>query len=101
MSGHRIKLWIGLGAYIVAGATASQAMPGGVVHHPSAQTGKIVTPSAHAADPLILIAEQGGEGGEGGAASIFTSPEAAFLGQLQLMKGHLRVGRELLQQGAQ
>jgi hypothetical protein len=42
--------------------------------------------------------EQGGEGGERGIAKE-APPDEAFLLRLMLIKGHLRVGRELAQQG--
>ena len=102
MSGNRIKLWIGLGAYVVAGAAAGHAMPGNAAHHGSVEAGKAAPPAATADSPLLAAGQggEGGEGGEAGAAGSFASPEAAFAGQLQLMKGHLRVGRELLRQGA-
>jgi len=104
MTGRRIKIWTGIGTYVVAGtAFAAPAL---------ADMPRTAEPPASAlARPLQLAetarpaekphehqgGEQGGEGGERGVAAT-APPDEAFLLRLLLMKGHLRVGRELVQQ---
>jgi hypothetical protein len=106
MAERRIKLWTGLGRYVIAGTGMALAAPA------AADTGRIAEPPsslqqrpaqfAEAAKPEQKPhthpgAEQGGEGGERGIAAD-APPDEAFLLRLLLIKGHLRVGRELLQQ---
>jgi hypothetical protein len=106
MTGRRIKLWSGIGSYVIAGTGLALAPPA------LADTARIPEPpSTLLARPAQLAetakpdakphkhegGEQGGEGGERGAAQN-ASPDEAFLLRMLLIKGHLRVGRELIQQ---
>jgi hypothetical protein len=105
MTGRRIKLWSGIGRYVLAGAGLALAPPAAA---DTARTPE--TPSSLLTRPAQLAetkpaekphqhqgGEQGGEGGERGTAAS-APPDEAFLLRLLLIKGHLRVGRELLQQ---
>ncbi|MCW5773810.1 MAG: hypothetical protein KIT16_19365 [Rhodospirillaceae bacterium] len=106
MSTRKIKIWSSIGTYVVAGAglaLGSQA---------AAESGR---PDMAATRPHLLAeaskkdetkphmhprqggegGEQGGEGGERGAVAD-ASPDQAFMLQLLLIKGHLRVGAELV-----
>lgn len=60
MGDQNVKLWVGIGACVLAGSTATAA----------AETAAPGIPVTHAAPTLIASAsEHGGEGGEGGEAS--------------------------------
>lgn len=112
------KLWLGLGACLIvtgAGAPAIAASPpgaGGLAEHLAASTA--MSPdhglSADTSSTLRLAnAKGGGEGGEGGErgqggekgteALERLTPEERLTVQLLLMKGHLRIGKELLDAG--
>lgn len=89
----QIRVWSGLGMAALAGSQAVVA----------AETDDIAkglrdTPSAY----MQLADNSGeGEGGEGeGAAASSEMDDAAYLTQLALMRGHLRVGAELYAAGA-
>ena len=118
MGDARIKLWVGFGAYLMVGATGGQAaspLPdkapeaaavlSGIPargHVPIAQSGDGAHGDHGVGQAAAATAGQGGEGGEGGEGGAFAgaAPEAVYAGQLALMKGHLRVGRELVDKGA-
>jgi hypothetical protein len=101
MTTRRLKIWTGLGTYVIAGAGLSTGVPA------LAETGFLPPQYAEATKPddqphqnaappdAAPWGEQGGERGATAAAP----PDEAFLLQLLLMKGHLRVGRELVDQG--
>lgn len=84
MPENRIKLWVGVGAYVMLGAgTIGQLSTGGLA-------------AAAQAHEKHAESREGGEGGEGGEAG-FTSedPDQVFAVNLLLTKGHLHVAREL------
>jgi hypothetical protein len=108
MTTRKIKIWTGFGTYVLAGTAALGApAPAGT---PSAESLRptLAAPLQLAEAPKPGDAkpyahrnqggEQGGEGGERGAATE-APPDEAFLLRLLLIKGHLRVGRELIEQG--
>lgn len=103
MATRRLKIWTGLGTYVMAGAglAVSPAQADSGTAHPqyaeAAKPGE--KPHQHTTPPNAAPGgEQGEQGGERGATAA-APPDEAFLVQLLLMKGHLRVGRELVDQG--
>jgi hypothetical protein len=77
----RTKLWVGVGLCIaMGGAQAAEPMAD---HHD------------HAAASAAAGSE-GGEGGESGAAFATLQPDQQLVGGLNVIRGHLMVGRELL-----
>lgn len=105
MTEGRVKLWLGVGAFVMVGA-------GGLAGKPvAAAEGKPVLQGAAglAVHDLQLAAApmkgDGGEGGEGGEqgheGDVFAeaSPDQALVGRLLLLEGHLLVGKELYDQG--
>ena len=101
MTLRRIKIWTGLGTYVFAGAglaigTTAQAEPG-IARPQFAEAAKPGEKPHQHTTPATP--DSGGEqGGERGATAA-APPDEAFLLQLLLIKGHLRVGRELVDQG--
>ena len=120
MTTRKTKLWIGLGAFVLAAQTPA------LVETPALESGK----AQATADPTALRLAQGtgttkggacgeenacaskggeggedgegGEGGEGGEAGAPADPvqdDAAYLHQLGQIRGHLAVGVELYRQG--
>ncbi|WP_347330756.1 hypothetical protein [Marinimicrobium locisalis] len=89
------KVWVGLGAALLAGSAAS-------AH--AADTDPF---NSHASHGTVQLAAamgegegEGGEGeGEGGGAVDLTTNDAAYLGQLGLVRGHLWVGVQLYKAG--
>lgn len=104
MTERRIKIWSGLGRYVLAGTGLALASPGAADMPRDAAAPPIARPAQLAetapADKAHRHegAEQGGEGGERGTAAD-APPDEAFLLRLLLIEGHLRVGRELVEQG--
>src|SRR5918995_4847832 len=107
MAERKIKLWTGLGRYVIAGTGMALAAPAAadMGRKPEPPSSFQLRPAqlAEAAKPEQKPhnhqgGEQGGEGGERGIAKE-APPDEAFLLRLMLIKGHLRVGRELAQQG--
>lgn len=104
MTKRRIKIWTGLGTYVMAGAGLVIGGPAqadrGIVSPQYAEATKPgEKPHQHSAPANpVPGGEQGGEGGERGATAA-APPDEAFLLRLLLIKGHLRVGRELVDQG--
>lgn len=104
MTERRIKIWSGLGRYVLAGTGLALVPPA------AADMPRDTPPASQLARPLQLAetkpadkthkhegGEEGGEGGERGAAET-APPDEAFLLRLLLIKGHLHVGRELVEQ---
>lgn len=89
----QIRVWSSLGLAALAGSQATQA-----ANTDEVAKGIQATPQAY-----MQLAENSGEGegGEGeGAAASSEMDDAAYLTQLALMQGHLRVGTELYAVGA-
>lgn len=89
------KVWVGLGAALLAGSAAT------------AHTAETDPFNSHASHGTMQLAAamgegegEGGEGeGEGGGAVDLTTNDAAYLGQLGLVRGHLWVGVQLYKAG--
>lgn len=106
MTERRIKLWSGIGRYVLAGTGLALVPPA------AADMARVPDSPVTLTAPILQLAEttkpgekphqhqggeQGGEGGERGMAAS-APPDEAFLLRLLLIRGHLRVGRELVQQ---
>jgi hypothetical protein len=105
----KVKLWVGVGAWVLATTSvAALTAEAGFVRTASAQTadqggegGEAGTDAAHKQHHSA----SGGEGGEGGEAGHGADPldaappDVAYASRLLLIKGHLRVGRELFEAG--
>lgn len=95
MSQNRMKLWVGLGACVMVGASGVAA----AVEKP-AQAG--VHAHASGAQSAMIQVAQGGEGGEAGhehdAFEGMTEDQVLY-GQFMLLRGHLKVGSELYAAG--
>ena len=101
MTERKIKIWSGLGRYVLAGTGLALASPA------AADTPRLAdVPAAHAGPTQLAETakpaekphqHEGGEGGEQGNA-IDAPPDEAFMLRLLLIKGHLKVGRELVEQ---
>jgi hypothetical protein len=98
----RIKIWVGMGAWLLASASPVAIATVSAALTDDARAATLGT-SAHPGMMAQHAPEhsQGGEGGEGGSAAVFAdaTPEEALMARLLLIKGHLRVGRELYDQG--
>jgi hypothetical protein len=101
------KIWLGVGAFVVVGTGAVGAGGAG----PKAASNLRSAPPRHATDtaiPRIPAGEfrlaqhegHGKEGGEGGESKGIANlpPELAFAVRLALLRGHLLVGDELVNQ---
>ena len=100
------KLWLGIGAFTLAGAAQSapadlalQVRP--ALAGPSHHLPNLASRSAPGAVFVRAAQAQGGEGGEGGEGGAFTdaAPEVSRIGQLRLVRGHLEVARALAERG--
>jgi hypothetical protein len=101
------KIWVGVGAFVVAGTAASgvigplaEAAPSGI----RADAGPASLRSGHGGILLAQHAEHAkpgaGEAGESGESSSIAQlpPELAFATRIALLRGHLLVGDELVKQ---
>lgn len=89
MADNKIRLWIGIGSYLVLGVGAG-ASPVADAGHP------VIAASAHGDHSKAIIAE-GGEGGEAGYTN--EDPDQVFAVQLLLTRGHLHIAYEMVGQG--
>ena len=103
----KYKIWVGAGAFVVAGTAAS-----GVIGPPAdaaptglrAGAGSLTLRSSHGGVLLAQHTEHGkpdaGEAGESGKSSGIANlpPELAFATRIALLRGHLLVGDELVKQ---
>ena len=101
------KLWLGIGAFTLAGAAQSapadlalQVRPA-LAAGPSLDSPGLSDRSAPAAGFMPVAQAQGGEGGEGGEGGAFAdaAPDVTRIGQLRLVRGHLEVARALARKG--
>jgi hypothetical protein len=100
----RSKVWLGVGAFVVAG---TGAMGGGVLSAGASATGihkpGLPTDTAIARVSHVMVAQHedaplaGGEGGETKAIANLP-PDLAFGVRIALLRGHLLVGDELVKQ---
>jgi hypothetical protein len=80
----RRKIWIGLGTAVASGALVARSA---------------LAQGAHGGEHQQHGAAQGGEGGEGGEGGAQLSPALKTARGFGLIRGHLRVGNELVEQG--
>jgi len=97
----RTKIWIGVGAFVVAGASSIQAgqaeaddAPGFRAPVASMQTSGAAIVVAQHAGQHGGEAGEGGEGGEGGARGL--PPDLDFALKIALIRGHLLIGDQLI-----
>lgn len=89
----RRRIWLGIGASVLTSASTI-AISGALSH------GTGVQPPGLAAHGYAQIARAGGEGGEGGEAGASDVGTDEYYGfALLIMRGHLRIGHELAEQG--
>jgi hypothetical protein len=103
----RTRIWLGVGAFVIAGANPSAAE--GPVLDPLAKAGSVSDRALTRAlqSPMQVAAakkhKQGGEGGEGGeeggAKAAKLPPDLDFALKIAQMRGHLLVGDELVKDG--
>ena len=103
----KYKIWVGAGAFVVAGTAASGVIGPPAVAAPTglrAGAGSLTLRSSHGGVLLAQHAEHGkpdaGEAGESGESSGIANlpPELAFATRIALLRGHLLVGDELVKQ---
>lgn len=98
MSGIKTKLWVGIGAFVLAGAQVDLPAANGPA--------KVSFGNAFAANPSPHASHgkqggEGGEGGEGGKKKLNASERKIdFLKNLSLVQGHLIAGQDLYKAGA-
>jgi hypothetical protein len=110
----KTKIWVGVGAFVLAGgaSTGAHAADGQNVKPAHVATDKAIDLThAHDTASRIVIAQAsaghgghaaaGGEGGEGGEAGATANlpPDLAFAVSIGQLRGHLLVGDELVKQG--
>ena len=103
----RTRIWLGVGAFVIAGANPSAAE--GPVLDPLAKAGSVSDRALTRAlqSPMQVAAakkhKQGGEGGEGGeeggAKAAKLPPDLDFALKIAQIRGHLVVGDELVKAG--
>ena len=88
MADNKIRLWIGIGSYLVLSTGAGAA--------PVADAGQTVTAASAHGDHSSALKAKGGEGGEGGEAGYTNEdPDQVFAVNLLLTKGHLHIAHEM------
>jgi hypothetical protein len=105
MAKMRTKIWVGVGAFVVAGSgtvAAAVKLPGGDGATAPATVARAATVLAqhdHATTPdsPMPMPAEAGEAGESGASQNLP-PDLAFSVRIGLIRGHLGVGDELVQQ---
>jgi len=91
----RRRIWLGIGASVLT--SASSIAISGALSHGGSPGLHAPGQSAHAQLLLAAAGGEGGEGGEAGASDLGTDEFYAF--SLLIMRGHLRIGHELAEQG--
>ena len=101
MQDNKVKIWIGIGAFVFGGTTSVNAATpfsaSGTVPLITERLGASPLPAVSPTMTAIQVA-QGGEGGEGGERGAVSglSPLTATASRLLMMQGHLRAGADLL-----
>lgn len=86
MKDTKIKLWLGIGGYLMLNAAAVAA--------PSADSGhQIMAANGHDDHAILATNGEGGEGGEAGYTN--EDPDQVFTVNLLLTKGHLHIAQEM------
>lgn len=99
MSGIKTKLWVGVGAFVLAGSQMDVPATGGMpdVSFTKAFASNVHGHAAHGQKE----GGEGGEGGESGKKNLNASERKIhFLKNLTLVEGHLTAGYELYKAGA-
>lgn len=91
----RRRIWLGIGASVLT--SASSIAISGALSHGSGAGLQAQGQPVHAHLLLAAAGGEGGEGGEAGATDLGTDEFYAFA--LLIMRGHLRIGHELAEQG--
>jgi hypothetical protein len=91
----RRRIWLGIGASVLT--SASSIAISGALSHGAGAGPHAAGPPMHAHLLLAAAGGEGGEGGEAGASDVGTDEFYAFA--LLIMRGHLRIGHELAEQG--
>src|SRR4051794_30014001 len=103
MAGSKVKIWVGLGAYVLAsGVGTAWAQTSDVDHSIHGKHGFQIAQATHSSH-----GSEGGEGGEGGEkgeggeskALVGLNEEQAYLANIAMIRGHLNVGNELYAAG--
>jgi hypothetical protein len=101
----KTKIWLGVGAFVLAGTGATCAVPALAAETASGATGLPVRPPdtamPRAAPRGVIIAQHAGHAaGEGGESQGLANlpPDLAFAARITLLRGHLLVGDELVRQ---
>lgn len=101
----KTKIWLGVGAFVLAGTGATGAVSPLATETMSGERGlSALSPDAAmppAASPGVVIAQHAGhDAGEGGESQSLANlpPDLAFAVRVTLLRGHLLVGDELVRQ---
>lgn len=101
----KTKIWLGVGAFVLAGTGATGAVSPLATETVSGERGlSALSPDAAmppAASPGVVIAQHAGhDAGEGGESQSLANlpPDLAFAVRVTLLRGHLLVGDELVRQ---
>jgi hypothetical protein len=101
----KTKIWLGVGAFVLAGTGATGAVSPLATETVSGERGlSALSPDAAmppAASPGVVIAQHAGhDAGEGGESQGLANlpPDLAFAVRVTLLRGHLLVGDELVRQ---
>jgi hypothetical protein len=99
----RTKIWVGLGAFVVAGSGSQAAEPVADLQREASPLALARATSPAQAGSTIILAQhthgQGGEGEGGEAGSQDLPPDLAFALRMAHIRGHLLIGDELVKQG--
>ena len=94
------RIWLGIGSAVLAGTpVAAGASPAGLAAAGFEAMRGPVHPAQHGGPPSSVKAGGEGEGEGGGKADAGLPPALIFNRGLQLIRGHLRVGAELVDAG--
>ena len=101
----KTKIWLGVGAFVLAGTGATGAVSPPATETVSGESGLSAqspdTAMLPATSPGVVIAQHAGhDAGEGGESQGLANlpPDLAFAARVTLLRGHLLVGDELVRQ---
>jgi hypothetical protein len=101
----KTKIWLGVGAFVLAGTGATGAISPPATETASGESGLSTqspdTAMLPATSPGVVIAQHAGhDAGEGGESQGLANlpPDLAFAARVTLLRGHLLVGDELVRQ---
>ncbi|HMJ32255.1 MAG TPA: hypothetical protein VK512_26380 [Xanthobacteraceae bacterium] len=102
---EKTKIWLGVGAFVLAGTGATGAVSPLATETVSGESGLSAqspdTAMLPATSPGVVIAQHAGhDAGEGGESQGLANlpPDLAFAARVTLLRGHLLVGDELVRQ---